>query len=195
MLSLAGRSTWLSLALGLLLLCQSAMAMRPVVDPELREALRVAVNNTDSFEDKYEAEVWLLDVSTRLKRWMPDDKKRVEFLRILHSEAARAGVQPELVLAVIQIESAFERFAISSVGAQGYMQVMPFWKKEIGRPSDNLMHEQTNLRYGCTILKHYLDKEKGDFIRALARYNGSLGRTKYPEKVLLAWERHWFVQY
>lgn len=196
MLSLALRTTGLSLVLGLLL-CFSlpTWAAATDVDPELREALKIAVNNNDSFDDKYEAEVWLLDVSTRLKRWMPDDKKRVEFLRILHSEAARAGVQPELVLAVIQIESAFERFAISSVGAQGYMQVMPFWKKEIGRPSDNLMHEQTNLRYGCTILKHYLNKEKGDFIRALARYNGSLGRTKYPEKVLLAWERHWFVQY
>ncbi|MEN9464758.1 MAG: hypothetical protein RL217_939 [Pseudomonadota bacterium] len=196
MLSLALRATGLSLVLSLLL-CFSlpSWAAATAVDPELREALKIAVNNNDSFDDKYEAEVWLLDVSTRLKRWMPDDKKRVEFLRILHSEAARAGVQPELVLAVIQIESAFERFAISSVGAQGYMQVMPFWKKEIGRPSDNLMHEQTNLRYGCTILRHYLNKEKDDFIRALARYNGSLGRTKYPEKVLLAWERHWFVQY
>lgn len=181
----------------LLLLCFLSFSVfaTPVIDPELRSALKDAVSNTESFDDKYQAEVWLFDMSSRLKRWMPNDKERLEFLRVLHSESSRAKLQPELVLSVVQIESAFERFAISSVGAQGYMQVMPFWKKEIGRENDNLMHLHTNLRYGCTILKHYLDKEKGDFIRALARYNGSLGRTKYPEKVLLAWERHWFVQY
>lgn len=165
------------------------------VDPELRQALKHAVNSTESFADIYDAQVWLVDMSTRLTRWMKDEKQRLEFLTVLHAEATRAKLQPELVLAVIQIESAFDRFAISRVGAQGYMQVMPFWKKEIGRPEDNLMNLQTNLRYGCTILKHYLDREKGDLTRALARYNGSLGKVKYPEKVLLSWERHWFVQY
>jgi len=173
----------------------TSVAAPQTFDPDLRKALIEAVENNDSFEDKYEAEVWLMDMSTRLKRWMPDSKKRFEFLRVLHSEAKRAGVQPELVLAVIQIESAFNRFAISYVGARGYMQIMPFWKNEIGRPDDNLMDLHTNLRYGCTILKHYLDREKGDHIRGLARYNGSLGRTKYPEKVLMAWERNWFVEY
>lgn len=173
----------------------TSVAAPQTFDPNLRKALIEAVENNDSFEDKYEAEVWLMDMSTRLKRWMPDSKKRFEFLRVLHSEAKRAGVQPELVLAVIQIESAFNRFAISYVGARGYMQIMPFWKNEIGRPDDNLMDLHTNLRYGCTILKHYLDREKGDYIRGLARYNGSLGRTKYPEKVLMAWESNWFVEY
>ncbi len=165
------------------------------IDPELRQALRQAAESTDSFADRFEAEVWLVDISSRLKRYMPDDKVRLEFLRMVHQEATRAGLSPELVLSVIHVESAFQRFAISVVGAQGYMQIMPFWKNEIGRPDDNLMLTRTNLRYGCTILRHYLDKEKGDWIRALARYNGSLGRTKYPEKVMLFWEKYWFVNH
>ncbi|MCT7360912.1 MAG: hypothetical protein COB09_15045 [Thalassobium sp.] len=165
------------------------------IDPELRNALKEAVSSSESFEDQYDAQVWLVDMSARLKRYIKNDKQRLELLSLIHKEASRAGLSPELVLSVIQVESAFDRFAISYVGAQGYMQIMPFWKKEIGRTDDNLMHAATNLRYGCTILKHYLDKEKGDWIRALARYNGSLGRTKYPEKVMLTWERHWFVNY
>lgn len=177
----------------LLGLSSSVNAAPATFDPQLRNALIEAVESNDSFIDKYDAEVWLMDMSTRLKRWMPDSKKRLEFLRVLHSEAKRANVQPELVLAVIQVESAFDRFAISYVGARGYMQIMPFWKNEIGRPDDNLMDLQTNLRYGCTILRHYLDREKDDYIRGLGRYNGSLGRTKYPEKVLMAWEKYWFV--
>ena len=118
---------------------------------------------------------------------------RLDFLRLVHQEARRADLQPELVLSVIQIESAFDRFALSYVGAQGYMQVMPFWKNEIGRPEDNLMDTATNLRYGCTILRHYLDREKGNISKALARYNGSYGKIKYPEKVLMAWDKYWFV--
>lgn len=184
-----------SICILLLSYASTSIAAPPQFDPELRAALLEAVESNDSFEDKYDAEVWLMDMSTRLKRWMPDSKKRLEFLRVLHSEAKRAGVQPELVLAVIQIESAFDRFAISYVGARGYMQIMPFWKNEIGRPDDNLMDLHTNLRYGSTILKHYLDREKNDHIRGLARYNGSLGRTKYPEKVLMAWEKNWFVDH
>lgn len=179
----------------LLSLPSLCLAVPQHFDPELRTALLQAVESNDSFEDKYDAEVWLMDISTRLARWMPDSKKRIEFLQVLHSEAKRAGVQPELVLAVIQIESAFDRFALSYVGARGYMQIMPFWKNEIGRPDDNLMDLRTNLRYGCTILKHYLDREKNDHIRGLARYNGSLGRTKYPEKVLMAWEKYWFIEH
>ena len=165
-------------------------------DPELRSALLSAVSEADSFADQFDAQVWLMDMSNRLKRYrnMSDEPVRLELLRMVHQEASRAGLQPELVLSVIQIESAFDRFALSYVGAQGYMQVMPFWKKEIGREDDNLMDTRTNLRYGCTILKHYLDREKGDLSRALARYNGSLGKVKYPEKVMTAWDRHWFPQ-
>jgi len=153
------------------------------------------VNDADSFHDRFDAEVWLVDMSGRLKRYIKDTEQRLTLLKKVHAEAQRAGLEPELVMSVIHVESAFDRFAISYVGAQGLMQVMPFWKKEIGRPDDNLTNMQTNLRYGCTILKHYIDKEKGNLIRALARYNGSLGRTKYPEKVLQFWEKYWFVKH
>jgi soluble lytic murein transglycosylase-like protein len=165
------------------------------VDPELRDALRNAVANADSFEDEFDAQVWLVDMSARLKRFIKDPKKRLELLRLIHKEAKRADLSPELVMSVIHVESAFNNYAVSYVGAQGLMQVMPFWKKEIGRVEDNLIHPATNLRYGCTILKHYLKREKGDWIRALARYNGSLGRTKYPEKVMTFWEKYWFINY
>ena len=164
-------------------------------DAELTKLLQEAVTDASSFDDRFDAEVWLVDMSSRLKRYIKDPKERVEFLKLVHSEAKRAGLEPELVLSVIHVESLFKRFAISVVGAQGLMQVMPFWKNEIGRTEDNLMDTATNLRYGCTILKHYIDREKGNLIRALARYNGSLGRTKYPEKVLLFWERYWFVKH
>lgn len=163
------------------------------IDPELRAALKRNVNESSSFEDRFDAEVWLVDMSGRMSRYIKDPNQRLQFLRKVHSEATKAGVEPELVLSVIHIESRFDRFAISRVGAQGLMQVMPFWKNEIGRPTDNLTNVDTNLRYGCTILKHYIDREKGDLIRALARYNGSLGKTWYPEKVLTAWEKYWFV--
>ena len=159
------------------------------IDTELRSVLKQTINEADSFEDRFDAEVWLVDMSGRLQRFIKDDKRRLSLLRAVHREAKRASLQPELVLSVIQIESYFDHYALSYVGARGLMQIMPFWKKEIGRPGDNLMDIDTNLRYGCTILSFYLKKEKGDMIRALARYNGSLGKTKYPEKVLLAWER------
>ena len=162
------------------------------VTPELRAALMDAVGSADSFADRFEAEVWLLDMSGRLKRRMDDEQERLEFLRLVHQEATRANLPPELVLAVIQVESNFDRFAVSRVGAQGFMQIMPFWVREIGRPEDNLIRTRTNLRYGCTILRHYMDIEHGNWIRALARYNGSLGRTVYPNKVLDAMQRTWF---
>lgn len=161
-------------------------------DPELRRQLIAAVTAADSFEDRFDAEVWLLDMSQRLRRFMPEREQRLEFLRLVHAEAARAGVPPEIVLAVIEVESHFERFALSVAGAQGYMQVMPFWIEEIGRPEDNLFLAATNLRYGCTILKFYLDRENGNLVNALARYNGSYGRPQYPYKVLEALNRRWY---
>lgn len=160
-------------------------------DPALRAALIQAIDESNSFSDRFEAEVWLLDMSTRLSRYIDDPEKRLHILRAAHREARRAGVFPQLVLAVMHTESLFQPFAISSAGAQGLMQVMSFWKDEIGRPDDNLMDIDTNLRYGCTILAHYLKREKGDIVRALARYNGSLGKTWYPERVLAAWDRYW----
>ena len=114
--------------------------------------------------------------------------------RLTHAEARRNNLPPGLVLAVIQVESRFDRFAISRAGARGLMQVMPFWLEEIGRPQDNLFHIRTNLRLGCTILRYYLDAENGDMVRALARYNGSLGETWYPQRVFTALRNHWYRQ-
>lgn len=166
----------------------------PAIDYELRDILQTTINRADSFTDPFDAEVWLVDMSSRLKRFITSDEERLHLLRLVHAEATRAGLQPELVLAVIQTESTFNQFAISRSGALGLMQIMPFWKKEIGRENDNLTRVATNLRYGCTILSYYLDKEKGNLARALARYNGSLNKTRYPERVMLNWERYWLVR-
>lgn len=163
-----------------------------VPDPELRDILRSAAGAADSFDDRFAAEVWLTDMSSRLERQVVDHEERMHILTRVHYEATRAGLAPELVLAVIEIESNFDRYAVSVAGALGLMQVMPFWLNEIGRPDDNLLHINTNLRYGCTILKFYLDKEEGDLRRALGRYNGSLGKRKYPNKVIDKLSKKWF---
>ena len=162
-------------------------------EPELRRELRKAVNSAESFEDRFDAEVWLVDMSGRTDRWLEDSRQRMEILKLVHREARRQDLSPELVLAVIQVESNFDRFAISPAGAQGLMQVMPFWKNEIGRPEDNLTRVETNLRYGTTILSYYLEKENGNLSRALARYNGSNGKIWYPERVFNAFERYFRV--
>jgi len=176
----------------LLSLSTSSIASSQQADPELRQRLIQAINASNSFKDRFDAEVWLLDMSSRLKKRVADTKTRLNLLREIHAEASRAGLHPELVLAVIDIESRFDHFAISRSGAQGLMQVMPFWLDEIGHPDDNLMDISTNLRMGCTILKFYIDKEKGDLKRALARYNGSLGSNKYPDKILNRLSQYWF---
>jgi soluble lytic murein transglycosylase-like protein len=163
-------------------------------DPELRQLLKNAIATTSSFEDRFEAEVWLLDMSNRLKRFVDDPKFRIELLKRIHYEANRVNIEPELVLAVIEVESHFDEFAISVAGARGLMQIMPFWLDEIGISDKNLFKPRTNLRMGCTILRYYLDIEKNNLIRALARYNGSLGKTVYPDKVLKALNKHWFIQ-
>ncbi len=168
-----------------------AWALSTEVDPELRAHLISTVNQTDSFRDRFDAEVWLLGMSSRLQRYLKDPRQRFKLLQAIHKAATQADLPPDLVLAVIQIESRFDRFAVSRVGAQGLMQVMPFWKKEIGRPEDNLTDTETNLRYGCHILQFYLKKEKGNLAKALARYNGSYGKTWYSELVMVAWQRSW----
>lgn len=178
--------------LSLLLWLPTVLAAQSLeTDPALRRALMQAVSSAESFPHRFDAEVWLLDMSSRLQRWVPDDQQRLDLLRLVHAEASRARLSPELVLAVIEVESRFDRFAISSAGALGLMQVMPFWLKELGRPDDNLFDVQTNLRYGCTILRHYLDREKGSLIPALARYNGSYGQTWYPARVTRALSSRW----
>ena len=161
-------------------------------DPALVLLLREAANETDSFPDHFDAQVWLTDMSTRLERQVKSPQERIHILQRVHFEATRSELPPELVLAVIDVESNFDRFAISVAGARGLMQIMPFWLNEIGRPDDNLMQIETNLRFGCTILKYYMDMEKGDMIRALGRYNGSLGQRKYPNKVLDKLRLKWF---
>lgn len=181
-----------ALACLLISLSQASAATRQPIDDELRKVLTEAANSSDSFTDRFEAEVWLHDMSNRLARYMPEPEDRILFLKNVHYEAKRADLPPELVLSVIHVESAFNQWAISSVGAQGLMQVMPFWLKEIGRDGDSLFDIKTNLRFGCTILRHYLDREKGNLTRALARYNGSLGRYKYPNKVFDKLQTRWF---
>lgn len=177
---------------GLLALFAAAAFAETRPDPELRELLRAAANEADSFPDRFEAQVWLTDMSRRLERQVRDPEERIYILTRVHYEASRVGLPPELILAVIEVESNFDRYAISVAGALGLMQVMPFWLEEIGRPGDNLLHIDTNLRYGCTILKYYYDKENGDLRRALGRYNGSLGKRKYPNKVIDKLSRKWF---
>lgn len=173
------------------LACTVVGAEKHHVDPELREKLRKTIAEADSFEDKFDAQVWLVQKSGVLQKYVKDHDRRLFILKEVHHAAKRAGVPPEFVLAVIQIESMFDPYAVSSAGAMGMMQVMPFWKKEIGRESDNLIDMRTNLKYGCTILKHYLDRAKGDWKEALARYNGSYGKFWYPEKVMVAWQKNW----
>lgn len=144
-----------------------------------------------AFETEAEARAWLKVMSERLVKRMPDRVAREEFLVTVHYEAKRAGLDPQLVLGIIQVESGFRKYAVSSAGARGFMQVMPFWMQLIGSQENNLFHLRTNLRYGCVILRHYLDIENGDVFRALGRYNGSLGRAEYPNMVLAAWQRQW----
>ncbi len=160
---------------------------------ELRNFLEQTITESDSFEDRYDAEVWLVDMSSRLQRYLKDTPVRLDLLRAVHREARAANLKPDLVLALIQIESRFDQYAVSRVGAQGLMQVMPFWKNEIGRPTDNLTDVDTNLRYGCRILQFYLAREKGNLAKALARYNGSVGKTWYSELVMDAWYGYWIA--
>jgi soluble lytic murein transglycosylase-like protein len=183
------------LLIGMLLYTAGARAMAATAqadDPQLTRALRAAANDQRSFKDPYDATVWLTDMSARLSKRIPDPKYRIKLLTLVHREAMRAGLRPALVLAVIQVESDFNQFAISRAGAVGLMQVMPFWLKKIGKKGDNLFRMKTNLRYGCTILKYYLDKEKGNLTEALGRYNGSAGRWRYPGKVFRSLDRRWY---
>lgn len=161
----------------------------------VRASLHSAVSDLASpepvFPSEDEKQNWLEVMSVRLARFIGDDRYRVAFLKTAYYEAQRAGLDPQLVLSVIQVESAFRKYAVSSAKARGYMQVMPFWVGLIGDGDDNLFHLRTNLRYGCSILRHYLDIEKGNLFRALGRYNGSLGKALYPSLVLRAWRRNW----
>ncbi|HXI35874.1 MAG TPA: lytic transglycosylase domain-containing protein [Burkholderiales bacterium] len=146
---------------------------------------------TVNFKSSADGQRWLAEMDARLERRLPDRKVRQELLRTVHYEALRARLDPQLVLGVIEIESGFRKYAVSAAGARGYMQVMPFWTALIGMQKHNLFHMRTNIAYGCAILRHYLDVEKGDYFRALGRYNGSVGKADYPNLVLSAWKGRW----
>lgn len=175
-------------------LLAGAQKYEPLSD-SVQAALSRAISDKpptrSSFPDSGNAAQWLNAMAQRLGKRMPDRATRLDFLKAVHYEATRAGLDPQLVLGLIQVESGFKKYAVSSAGARGYMQVMPFWVKLIGRKDNNLFHLRINLRYGCTILRHYLDMEQGNLFRALGRYNGSLGQAEYPNMVRAAWERHW----
>jgi soluble lytic murein transglycosylase-like protein len=177
-----------------LLLLAVANPVKSSSDPELRQLLKQAIESDSGFEDQFDAQVWLLDMSNRLEKFVPDAGMRINLLKLVHYESRRVNIEPELVLAVIEVESRFDEFAISVSGARGLMQVMPFWLDEIGISDKNLFKIRTNLRMGCTILRYYIDMEPDDLGRALARYNGSLGQTVYPNKVIAALHKHWFKQ-
>ncbi|OQA33072.1 MAG: murein transglycosylase C [Betaproteobacteria bacterium ADurb.Bin341] len=179
---------WVPLAFG------GAQKYEPL-SASVQAALQKSVSDSrpprSSFKNPLEAADWLTEMSQRLNKRIPNRAYRIELLRSIHYEATRAGLDPQMVLGLIEVESAFRKYAVSKAGARGYMQVMPFWIKVIGQPNDNLFHMRTNLRYGCVILRHYLDIEKGDLFRALGRYNGSLGQAEYPNMVLAAWQNKW----
>jgi soluble lytic murein transglycosylase-like protein len=180
------------------LLASAAHAGNQIYTP-LSASVRAVLHNSISdmtapklvFPTQAEADVWLTEMSRRLEKRVPDKTFRMDLLKAVHYEATRAGLEPEMVLGLIEVESGFKKYAVSSVGARGLMQVMPFWVKQIGAAEHNLFHLRTNLRYGCTILRHYLNIENGDLFRALGRYNGSLGKAEYPNLVRAAWHKHW----
>ena len=189
------------IAILLFLNASGALAGAQIYEPlsaSVQAALHKTVSDarppTTSFNNPLDAVEWLAEMSPRLERRIPNREYRLDLLRSIHYEATRAGLDPQLVLGLMQVESGFRKYAVSSAGARGYMQVMPFWVKLIGRPDDSLFDLRTNLRYGCTILRHYLDIEKGDLFRALGRYNGSLGKPEYPNMVRAAWQKQWSYQ-
>jgi len=183
-----------------LVLCLPAMAaagnqIEERLADSIRQRLSAQVSDRAApslhFRSAEDGNRWLEAMEKRLERRIPDRKQRLELLRTVHYEALRAKLDPQLVLGIIEVESAFRKYAVSRAGARGYMQVMPFWVKLIGQPKHNLFHMRTNLAYGCAILRHYVDMEQGDYFRALGRYNGSLGQSPYPRAVLVAWKIRW----
>ena len=179
---------WISL---LLVCCYSTTQADESHDPALIKKLATSMSREFEQIDHFDAQVWLVSTEARLKKFVANEKERLQIMHSTYREAHRQGLDPDLVLSLMQVESGFDRFAVSRVGAQGLMQIMPFWLDEIGRPRDNLSEIETNIRYGTTILAFYIEKSNADLVEALARYNGSRGRLKYPEKVVAVWRRSW----
>jgi hypothetical protein len=188
------RCTAFFVALFLPLVALAAPPAPQPIDPLVIDALARSMSDEVEHGDHFDAQVWLLSSVPKLARYVSNDQERELILRMVYREANRHEMDPDLVLAVMQVESRFDRFAVSSAGAQGLMQVMPFWRNEIGRPQDNLTQIETNVRYGTAILAQYLTEARGDLIDALARYNGSRGRLNYPELVVYAYRARWQTQ-
>ena len=174
---------------------QAGAQIEESLSASVQASLQAAISDRAAprlvFDSESDATAWLNEMSARLATKIPDSTTRTDFLKTVHYEASRAGLDPQLVLGLIQVESNFRKYAVSTAGARGFMQVMPFWQKLIGTSEHNLFHLRTSLRYGCTILRHYLAIENGDLYRALGRYNGSLGKPEYPNLVLSSWQNHW----
>lgn len=168
---------------------------RVALPDDIRSSLTRALGDTSvtrtAFVNPADEAAWLQEMSRRLGNRMPDEAERLEFLTTLHWEASRAGVDPQLMLGLIQVKSGFRKYAVSPDGARGYTQVMPFWVEAIGSPEHNLYQLRTNLRYGALILRHYIDVEEGDLFRALGRYDGNLGSPDFPNLVVGAWKTNW----
>jgi soluble lytic murein transglycosylase-like protein len=160
-------------------------------DPQLGKLLSDALEAGECFEDKFEEQVWLAAMEPKLRKVVASDGERRDILHHVYCESRRLSLPPGLVMAVIDVESRFDRWAVSSAGAVGLMQVMPFWPRELGMTNEQLVRIPHNLRMGCTILKFYLEREKGDYPRALARYNGSVGRRNYSDLVLTRLANRW----
>jgi antitoxin component of MazEF toxin-antitoxin module len=159
------------------------------IKPEEKNELREMLKPVERLKPHdFEHEIWVQDITGLISKWVPDPDEAEAIARWVHLYSVRFELSPELILGLISVESNFDHFAVSNVGARGLMQVMPFWKKELGSPSDNLFEIETNIRYGCAIVRHYIKRYKR-IDRALAAYNGSLGRSKYPNKVFTQMRR------
>jgi soluble lytic murein transglycosylase-like protein len=180
---MARRATLHGLLLAALLAPGAGLADRQM-DPELRGVLAEVLQPSECFADRYERAVWYAYMEPRLERYVASPREREQILHHVHCEARRVDVPPELVLAVMDVESRFNRYAVSPAGAVGLMQVMPFWPRELGMTNDQLVSIPDNVRMGTTILGYYLRKERGNYTRALQRYNGSLGRPTYSDLVI-----------
>ena len=175
------------------LIAHAGAQVEEALAPSVASGLSRAVADNPAprnYAERSDVRGWIAQMSPKLASRFPDAAARTEFLATVHYEATRAGLDPQLVLGVIHHESNFRKYAISLADARGYMQVMPFWVRLIGTADQNLFQLRTNLRYGCTILRHYLDVENGDLYRALGRYNGSVGQPDYPTAVMAAMKRY-----
>lgn len=191
----AAESAILAIALASPAIAIAGAQQYEVLSASVRATLAQSVNDRSSVDMKdLDTRAWVRAMTPRVLRNFPDEQEARTFLGLVRYEAMRAGLDPHLVLAVIDVESQFRKYAVSRAGARGYMQVMPFWTKQLNGGEQSLFPERINLRYGCTILRFYLDREHGNQANALARYNGSLGQADYPNRVFKAWKARWALE-